>query len=472
MKGDIFSSRLLQSRVHSENTTKSEQILGYFVGPCLVYMMYSGVAGTYLTQFYTDVLGLAGGFLTMMPLVSKLLSGIISLLIGRMIDRTRTSQGKARPWILASGVVLAICGILLYAVPKASYEVQIAWVVISYNLFFCLAFSTYSLSHSLMVPLSTRDTTQRDSLAMLTSTGTAMIPGMLVTIVMPLLVKTIGVGSAAQGAWITVMGILSILAIPATLVEYYFTKERVTQQALEASVPFGKQIRACFRDPYWVMIMAFTMILHLCSSLSNASMLYYCNWVLGDSVDSGAFNQILVNAIGQFPMGLGIVVLWPLVRKFGKRKVTVIGFAIAAIGALGVLLCGSNLVAVLVCLFIKSSGSLPTYVMAALLAEALDHVEVKNGFRADGFSASVNSIALTVMMGLSQTILLGGINAFGYIIPESTSQIIRQPEAIQTFFGWSFAGIPMIGFGICAVIMLFLPDRQQKRMTLSRNSST
>ena len=52
-------------------------------------------------------------------------------------------------------------------------------------------------------------------------------------------------------------------------------------------------------------------------------------------------------------------------------------------------------------------------------------------------------------------ILLWGINAFGYIIPESTSQIIRQPEAIQTFFGWSFAGIPMIGFGICAVIMLF-----------------
>ena len=88
MKGDIFSSRLLQSRVHSDHTTKSEQILGYFLGPCLVYMMYSGVAGTYLPQFYTDVLGLAGGSLTMMPLVSKLLSGIISLLIGRMIDRT------------------------------------------------------------------------------------------------------------------------------------------------------------------------------------------------------------------------------------------------------------------------------------------------------------------------------------------------------------------------------------------------
>lgn len=469
MKRDIFSSRLLQSRIHSENTTKAEQIFGYFLGPCLVYMMYNGVAGTYLTQFYTDVLGLAGGFLTMMPLVSKILSGIISIFIGRMIDRTRTSQGKARPWILVSGIVLAICGMLLYIVPRASYEVQIAWVVISYNLFFCLAFSTYSLSHSLMVPLSTRDTKQRDSLAMLTSTGTAMIPGMLVTIVMPLLVKAIGVGSAAQGAWITVMGILSIIAIPATLVEYYFTKERVTEQVQEtagakATVSFGQQIKACFRDKYWVMIIVFTLILHLCSTLSTSTMLYYCNWVLGDSVDSGAFNQILVNAIGQFPMGLGVVVLWPLVRKYGKRKVTVIGFAIAAAGALGVLLSGSNLVAVLICLFVKSTGGLPTYVMAALLAEALDHVEAKNGFRADGFSASVNSIALTVMMGLSQTILLGGINAFGYVTPESTAQIIAQPEAVQNFFGWCFAGIPMIGYAVCAVIMVFynLASKQNK----------
>lgn len=459
MKRKFFSSPLLNSRIHSEDTQKSEQVFGYFLGPCLVYMMYNGVAGTYLTQFYTDVLGLVGGFLTMMPLVSKLISGIVSIFIGRMIDKTRTSQGKARPWILVSGILLTVCGILLYAVPQASYEVQLAWVVISYNLFFSLAFSIYSLSHTLMVPLSTRNTKQRDSLAMLTSTGTAMIPGMLVTIVMPLLVKAIGVGAAAQGRWITVMGILSIIALPATLVEYYFTKERVTVQtqdaAKEDTVSFGQQIKACFRDKYWVMVILFTLILHLCSTLSTNSMLYYCDWVLGSSVDSGAFNQILVNAIGQFPMGLGVVALWPLVRKFGKRKVTVIGFAIASIGALAVLLAGDNMVAVLAGLFVKSSGSLPTYVMAALLAEALDHVEQQNGFRADGFSASVNSIGQTVMMGLSQTILLAGINNFGYITPESTAQVIAQPDTIRIFFSWCFAGIPMIGFAICAVIMIF-----------------
>ena len=457
MRG-IFSSKLLTSRIHSADTQKSEQILGYFVGPCLVYMMYFGIAGTYLTQFYTDVLGLAGGFLTLMPLVSKIISGIASFVIGRMIDRTRTSQGKARPWILASGILLAICGILLYAVPRASYEIQIAWVVVSYNLFFGLAFAVYSLSHSLMVPLSTRNTKQRDTLAMLTSTGTAMIPGMLSTILMPLLISRIGVGEDSQGSWITIMGVLSILAIPATLMEYYFTIERVTaesDQAKQETISFGKQIVACVQDKYWVMIIAFTLILHLCNSLSSNSMLYYCNWVLGNSVESGATKQILVNMIGQAPMGFGVVILWPLVRKFGKRKVTMVGFTIAALGSLVVLLNADNLTMVLACLFIKSTGAVPTYVMASLLAEALDHVEWKHGFRADGFSASINSIIQTVVMGLAQTLLLAGINAFGYIAPESTSQILIQSDSIRTFFSWCFAGLPMIGYGICAAIMLF-----------------
>lgn len=461
---NVFASKLLDSRIHSDNTQKSEQILGYFLGPCLVYMMYSGIAGTYLTQFYTDVLGLAGGFLTIMPLISKVISSVVSILVGRFIDKTRTPQGKARPWILCSGLLLTICGFLLYAVPRASYAVQIAWVVISYNLFFTLAFSTYSLSHSLMVPLSTRDTKQRDSLAMLTSTGTAMIPGMLVTILMPLLVKAIGVGDSARSSWLTVMGLLSVFAIPATLMEYYFTRERVTTADSSGySVSFADQVSACFRDKYWCMVMGFTIVLHLGANLSTQSMLYYCNWVLGNSIASGAGKQILVNMIGQAPMGFGVFILWPLVRKLGKRTVTMIGFTIAALGSLVVLMAKDNMGLVLAGLFIKSFGALPTYVMAALLAEALDHIEYNNSFRADGFSASANSIILTIAQGIGQTILLAGISAFGYVTPGSTIQIITQPSGIRSFFSWCFVGFPMVGYIICAVIMIFYKNEACER---------
>ena len=458
MKNTFFDSKLFQSRIQKEEIQKSEQILGYFVGPCLVYMMYCGLAGTYLTQFYTDVLGLAGAFLTMMPLLSKVLSGVISILIGRLIDRTRTAQGKARPWILCSGVLLSVCGFLMYAVPRAGYEVQIAWVVVSYNLFFSLAFSTYSLSHSLMVPLSTRNTKQRDSLAMMTSMGTSMIPGMLSTIIMPLLVRQIGVGDGARGAWLTVMSCLSIVAIPATLIEYYFTRERVTEEQsaeIKETVSFGKQIKACLSDRYWLMIIGFTLILHLCNGLGTSSQLYYCNWVLSSSIQEGATRQILVNMIGQAPMGYGIALLWPLVRKFGKRKITIIGFAIASVGSLLVMMAGDRMPLVLGGLLVKSTGALPTYVMSAFLAEALDHIEWKHGFRTDGFSASVNSIIQTVVTGLSQTLLLAGINAFGYIPPEATSQIVSQPETVRNFFSFCYAGLPMIGYALCAVVLFF-----------------
>ena len=457
----LFQSSKLDSRIRSANTQGSEKALGYFFGPCFVYMAYYAIAGTYLTQFYTDVLGVTGVFLTMMPVFSKIFDAVTNVIMGRIIDRTRTKQGKARPWILISGIMMAVSGILLYTVPRASMQVQLVWIVVSYNLFFAFAFTIYNMSHTLMVPLSTRNTKQRDGLAMLTSTGTSMLPGLLTTIILPILINAIGVGAEAQGAWMTVMSVLSILAIPATLVEYYFTKERVTEDSVPAAsdakedtVPFLQQLKVCFADPYWLIVMGFMICFEVFNFLSTNSMIYYSNWVVANSVEGGTGMQVLINAIGQAPLGLGIFILWPLVGKFGKRMVTMIGFGIGAIGSLIVLLTPGNIPMLLLGLVIKSFGALPTYCMAAMLAEALDHIEWKNGYRADGFSASARSIILTVSAGIGQSIIIGGISAFGYIAPESTTQIVNQPDAMKAFFSWCFVGIPMIGYLIGSLLML------------------
>jgi len=287
-----------------------------------------------------------------------------------------------------------------------------------------------------------------------------MLPGLLVTVILPILINQIGVGDQARGSWFKVMSILSCLFIPATLIEYYFTKERVTEDAMNAEgdkrqvVSFSTQFKACMKDPYWIIIMGLTIIYQIFNVLSTNSMIYFSNWVLGNSVDSGTANQVIVNMIGQAPLGIGLVILWPLVRKFGKRLVMMYGFGIAAIGSLIVLLFPHNLGIVLVGLVIKSFGALPTYVMAAMLAEALDHIEWQNKFRADGFSASMQSIIYTIAGGIGQSIILGGISLLGYIKPESNTQIIQQPAAMQNFFAWCFVGVPMIGYVIGSLLML------------------
>ena len=313
-----------------------------------------------------------------------------------------------------------------------------------------------------MVPLSTRNTKQRDGLAMMQSFGMNMIPGFLVTIILPIMIQKFGVGTGAQDTWIRMMSTISILAIPATLLEYYFTKERVTEEAINDSgenrtevVPMSKQIKACFTDRYWLLIMGFIVIYNIYNILQTNSMLYFCNWVLSNSVDGGTGLQVLVNAIGQAPLGLGIVILWPLVHKFGKRRVAQVGFLASAAGSLLILTNTGSFTLVMVGLVIKSFGALPTYCMMAQLAEALDHIEWVNKFRADGFSASVYAIIITVTAGIGQSIILSGIHAFGYIAPASTADVINQPPAMQTFFAWCFAGIPMIGFLLGSLIMKF-----------------
>lgn len=462
----LFNSPKLDSRIRSANVQRSERILGYMLGPMLLYMMYYAVAGTYLTQFYTDVLGLAGGFIIWMPFISKIVDAITNLAMGRIIDKTRTRQGKARPWIFISGALIAIAGVLLYTVPGSTNAngsanaARIAWIVVSYNLFFAFAFTIYGMSHSLMVPLSTRNTKQRDGLALLTSASTAIVPGMLVTVILPLIVNAIGVGTEAQDSWIMVMGLLSVLALPATLIEYFFTKERVTEDTAavkgkdSVTVSFMQQMKACFSDPYWLIVMGFTLVYQVFNFLSTNSMIYYCNWVLGNSVESGTGNQILVNIIGQAPLGIGLVILWPLVKRFGKRMVMMYGLGIGAIGSFVALLFPGNMGLVLGGLVIKSIGMLPTYVIAAQTADALDHIEWKNRFRADGFTASISSVIITVAAGIGQSILLAGISGFGYIAPINNAQQIAQPEAVRIFFNWCFVGIPMVGMLIGSLLML------------------
>ena len=87
------------------------------------------------------------------------------------------------------------------------------------------------MSHNLMVPLSTRNTEQRGSLSVFNQISTIMMSGIIVALVFPMVVMPmLGVDKAK---WIVVMGALSVIALPLTLMEYYFTKERVTLEDID-----------------------------------------------------------------------------------------------------------------------------------------------------------------------------------------------------------------------------------------------
>ena len=102
--------------------------MGYLLGPAGALLL-NAVLATYLNVYYTDVLKLTsiwgGAFLVVFPIVSKVVDAITNVVMGYVIDRTHTQEGKARPWLLLSAPLLTISGILLFTVPSASETVQV-----------------------------------------------------------------------------------------------------------------------------------------------------------------------------------------------------------------------------------------------------------------------------------------------------------------------------------------------------------
>ena len=134
-----MESKLLDSRIKTRSVKNSEKWLGYLLGPAGALLL-NAVLATYLNVYYTDVLnltGLWGGmFLMIFPIASKIIDAITNVIMGYIIDHTKTKQGKARPWLLLSAPLLTISGILLFTVPMENEKVMVWWVMISYNLFY------------------------------------------------------------------------------------------------------------------------------------------------------------------------------------------------------------------------------------------------------------------------------------------------------------------------------------------------
>lgn len=451
------------SRIKTEDVGRGEKWIGYLLGPSGALLL-NAVLATYLNVYYTDVLKLTGvwggAFLVVFPILSKVIDAITNVVMGYIIDRTHTREGKARPWLLLSAPLLTVTGILLFTVPRGSETLQAVWVMVSYNLFYSFAYTIFNMSHNLMVPLSTRNTAQRGSLSVFNQISNIMMTGILVALVFPMLVMpAIGVD---QGRWIALMSALSILALPLTLLEYYFTKERVTLEAQQsgaaAAAPLAQQLRAIFIDRYMLLIYGYFLVYILGTSIKNLSLVYYSNYVLGSYNDG--VTQTLLSVIGGIPMGIGIFAVWPLAKKFGKRNVTLAGFLIYAVGSAVCWLFPTDMTIVLVGQFIKNIGGLPcSYVFMAMFADVLDHLEWKHDFRCDGIAMSVYNIISVAMVGVCTGIFNGLLAKTGYVAPEIVNGLTvaaEQTAAVKSVITFGFVGLETFTGVILAGLLIFL----------------
>ena len=475
-KEGFWSTPLTSSLVKSQDVKLPEMLFGYFIGP-FGALLSSGIFTSFLNKYFTDVLRLDTGFLSALQLVSTLLIVAANLIVGQLIERTRALAGKARPWVLLSALTLSVSSVLMFIVPFEGMA-KMVWVAIAYNLYYAVAYPIYNTANSTLIPVSTRDSKQRATLASFTNVAGLGVMG-VGSMVFPMLVSN--VMKEDQNMWFLVMLGVAIFSGLTIYLQFKFTRERVTEEGMSSSgsaaqpktASMGEQLKAVTSEKWWWIAILFYLVFQWSGAMKNGSMSYFCQWVVDSSMLGGDYGaaQSLLAVLGAIPMAAAAAVVVPLANKFGKRVVTIAGMAVGVIGGVIAGLGNGNIIPVAIGVALKCLGSSPAcYLILAMLADVIDHIEFTSGIRTDGLTMSIYSSVMVAATPVCNAIFMAMLGGSGYVAPPedaAAAAAMTQSAAVQSTIGVSYIWIETIAYAACAGLMLLwtveknLPEEQK-----------
>ena len=466
---------VLSTRIKSDEVKIPEIALGYFLAPFCA-MLANMIFGAYLTRYYADVLGWtkfgAGAFAALLPIVSVIFVVLGNLSVGKWIDNTRTTAGKARPYLFAAIPLLTLAIIMMFTSPNNGSLLQMIWIAVSYNLYYSIAYPCYYTAHSSMVSLSTRDTDKRGLLATMSNASMVAAAGVGASIVVPILLQSYmfsyngtSLDVAASYAHWRVLSIgFTLVTVLGIILEYYFTRERISEETMDLQrtaedIPMKTHVDACTKDKYWWMVILYVLFFMMGQLVKNTSMSFYARWMF-DSVLSAADPESASGAmmstlglIGGLPSAVGMVIAWPLANKLGKQRAIVIGLIFSVLGGAVAFMGVHNFKMVCAGVVLKAVGIIPSqYVMLAVISDVLDHLEAKNGFRSDGFTMSIYGSIMVGLLGLAVGIVSGLLGVTGY-----DATLVKQPVAAENVLIFVYLGMDILTF-IVSIFLLWRMD--------------
>ena len=453
----FWSSPFTSSLAKRDRVTPPEVIFGYFLGP-FGGLLASGIFTSQLQNYFTDVLRLDLSFLTALQLISTVLIVIANLMVGQLIEHTHCLAGKARPWILLSALTLTVSTLLMFFVP---FEGAIA-----FNLYYSVAYPIYNTANSTLVAVSTRDTEKRGTMASFTNIAGFGVMG-AGTMVFPILVSFFL--KEDQNLWLLAMSAIALFTLITVYLQFRFTRERITEEVSASQAEGEKkeapslshQLSSVAHEPMWWVIIVAYLLYQFSGAFKNGSMVYFCKWVLDNgffgTAEAWGASQSLLSIMGALPMAAAILFVIPLCNKFGKQRVCIVGMVVGVVGGIIAGLGGSNIVPVAIGVAIKCLGSAPLgYMILAMLADVIDHIEYKNHIRTDGLTMSIYSCIAVAATPICNAIFSGILGSVGYDQAADVALgVAAQSAAAQTAIAGCYIWVETVAFAICGVLLLF-----------------
>lgn len=402
---------------------------------------YTGyaLATSFLLFFYTNYAHLNAGIVGTIFLVCKVMDAGTDLIMGHIIDRTRSPKGQARVWFFRACIPYAIATILLFCVPAGIPDFgKYVYVFITYTLYNCIFFTAIAVSWTSMNTLLTQSSSERGVLGVIGNlfANSALL---IVTAITMNLVNRFG---NDQRAWIIVVGIYTIISLVLHLCCYAGTTERCAAEKDDEVISLKDSLKSLIHNKYWLMFALFFIGDKMFQGVYNSSVAYYSNYVLNSETAVGLINGAFYG-VTVFMLIIGA----PIIKKLGKGRCFFIGTITMCIGVLSAFFIGPNLTGQFIASLIKGLGS--GFVSCALNgmgSDTVDYGEWKTGIRTTGAAWSVASFASKLGAGLGSAIMGWILSFTGF-----DASLAQQSSSALTGINMCFIWIPLVFYVIMMV---------------------
>ncbi len=412
--------------------------------------------GSYLSIFYTDVVGIAPAVVSLIMVIARIWDAVNDPMFGMIAERTRSKKGRFRPYIYYGTPFLALAAVLTFTSLGGSHgAIYAAITYIAYGMLYTVVNLSYG-------SLSTVMSTNAEDLSQLTSwrmMGTNL-SSVILSAISPVIMQAIsgGQGMTEKGYLITIM-IYSAISIPMFYFVYANCKEVVKPVNSDNHITFGESFKAVITNKPLMMIFGMLLCQMFAFFGRMGVVVYYIIYVVQRPDMISVFM-----ALPSLMTILGIMFTKNIVLKIGKKKLTAIGYIGAGLSLIAIYFSpASNITAMIALHALYGFFCFSFPIPMSMTPEAINYQEDKIGIRTDGVAYAAISLSTKIGNAIGPAMALLIMGAFGYVA--NVMQTARAMEGINLSANLIF-GV----FYLLALIPLFLyPLNEEKNAEIRRS---
>ena len=421
---------------------------GDIAGNC-VYALLTAFMMIYLT----DTIGLSMGIVSTLIAASKIFDGVSDFFFGRMIDKTHTKMGKARPWMLWPYIGCAITLVACFSIPTAwGQTAQYIFFFLSYTLLNAVFFTANNIAYASLTALITKNTSERVQIGSFRFIF-AFATKIVIEAITIFAVNWLGGGVVG---WRLIAIIYAIVGLITNTYSVFSVKElpeadeeMEEEREEEHKLTFLQSFKLLLKNKYYVIICASYILTQLYASVIGMGT-YYAKYILGNeeifSTLSLAINITMVVALTVLPF---------VIKKLGGMyKLNIWGYVLAALGRVGIMVAAymGNLPLMIAFTAVSTIGIAPLQGdLNALIASCSEYTTMTTGHRLEGMMYSCSSLGIKIGGALGTAISGWLLAAAGYV----ENAAVQTSSAIN-MLNFLYLWMPVILCAAVGFLLVFL----------------